>query len=245
MTDQYADIAEKYQKSKQHPWRLCIEDFTLFDLIGNVTGKAILDLACGAGFYTRRLKQRGAARVQGVDLSPPMVELACAEEARQPLGIEYLVRDCSQLEHLADFDLVVAAYLLNYARTRDELLAMCRSVARNLKRGGRFVTVNTSMDPEVESYTSSRKYGFTRSVTGELREGTPITITIFEDNGSFSFDNYFLSNATYEWALATAGLREVHWHAPRVSPQGEAQFGKEYWADFLAHPAVVFLECTK
>jgi ubiquinone/menaquinone biosynthesis C-methylase UbiE len=40
----------------------------------------VLDLACGEGFYTRRIKQRDAARVVGVDVSQPMIELARAEE---------------------------------------------------------------------------------------------------------------------------------------------------------------------
>src|SRR5687767_1450781 len=89
MPDAYAAIAQQYQQAKQHPWRLHIEEYTLHQLTGDVAGKGVLDLACGEGFHTRRLRQRGAARVVGVDASARMIALARAEEERRPLGVEY------------------------------------------------------------------------------------------------------------------------------------------------------------
>jgi SAM-dependent methyltransferase len=245
MTDQYANIAAEYKKSKLQPWRLHLEHFTFFELIGDLKGKSVLDLACGEGFYTRRLKQRGAARVVGVDLSPPMIDLARAEEARQPLGIEYVVHDAATIDLKERFDLVVAAYLLNYARTRDEVAAMYQAVARSLMPGCRFVTVNDNIAQPLATYASTKKYGVVKSIAGELKEGTPITITLDVDGKSIAFDNYYLSAATHESALQAAGLRDPRWHLPRLSPQGETEFGKDYWQDFLAHPPIIFLECTR
>src|SRR6185369_10959043 len=112
-------IAEQYQRSKQQPWRTHIEAFTLMELVGNPTGKAVLDVACGEGFYTRLIRQRGAARVVGVDLSKGMVELARKQETAHRLGIEYVQGDAMALDMPEQFDVVVAAYLLNYARDRD------------------------------------------------------------------------------------------------------------------------------
>lgn len=245
MTDQYASIAEEYKKSKLQPWRLHLEHFTLFGLIGDLQGKSVLDMACGEGFYTRRIKQRGAARVVGVDLSPPMIALGRAEEARRPLGVEYIVQDASQIDLKEKFDLVVAAYLLNYSRTREELLAMYQAVARSLKPGCRFVTVNDNIAQPLETYAATKNYGVVKSITGELKEGTPVTITLDVEGKSIRFDNYYLSVATHEWALKAAGLRDPHWHLPRLSPEGEAEYGKDYWADFLANSPVIFLECIK
>jgi hypothetical protein len=37
----------------------------------------------------------------------------------------------------------------------------------------------------------------------------------------------------------------VRWHAPEVSPEGLREFGRGYWADFLARPPVAFIECVK
>jgi hypothetical protein len=57
--------------------------------------------------------------------------------------------------------------------------------------------------------------------------------------------NYYLSVRTMEAAFRAAGLREVRWHVPEVSPEGLREFGKGYWAEFLAHPPVAFIESVK
>ena len=93
MATNYDPIAEQYKRSKQQPWRTYIEAFTLMRLIGDPTGKTVIDIACGEGFYTRMIRQRGAAKVTGVDLSEKMIVLARASEAQQRLGIDYIVGD--------------------------------------------------------------------------------------------------------------------------------------------------------
>src|SRR5262249_3496145 len=143
------------------------------------------------------------------------------------------------------FDIVVAAFLLNYARSREELLAMCQGLSRSLAPGCRFASVNDNLEQPVAAFPLMRKYGLVKSVGGSIREGTPLTLTIFKDGGSFSFDNYYLSTRTYEWALASAGFGVVRWHQPRLAPQGESQFGRSYWDDFLTQPPIIFLECFK
>jgi 2-polyprenyl-3-methyl-5-hydroxy-6-metoxy-1,4-benzoquinol methylase len=245
MADQYASIAEDYKRTKLHPWRTHLEVFTFFEVMGDVTGKSVLDLACGEGYYTRLIKQRGAGRVVGLDISAEMIQLARAEEARRPLGIEYVQQDAAKVERPEPFDLVVSAYLLCNARTRDELLAMTRAISDSLKPGCRFLGITNNMDQPVEAFAATKKYGVTKSVAGEQREGTVITVHIFDAERSFSLTNYYLSRQTVEWAAQTAGLTDVRWHLPRLSPQGEAEYGKEYWADFLTNSPIIFLECRK
>lgn len=245
MTTDYNQIAAEYKKAKQQPWRMHVEHFTLFQLIGDLAGKSVLDLACGEGFYTRFLRRAGAARAVGVDVSERMIELARRQEAAEPLGIEYHVQDVRRLDLPEQFDLAVAGYLLNYAETREELLAMARAVARSLKPGCRFVTVNNNPAQPPRYFASCRKYGFLKILEGEFREGAPITWRFFLENGSFDIVNYQLALETHEWAFREAGFREVRWHRARLSPEGEVESGKEYWADFLDHPPIIFIECVK
>ena len=82
------------------------------------------------------IRQRGAAKVTGVDLSEKMIGLAMVSEARQRLGIDYIVGDGRNFEVATDYDLAVAAYFLNYAHDRAELNAMCSGIARCLKPRG-------------------------------------------------------------------------------------------------------------
>ncbi len=67
MSHEYDFIATAYRDSKHHPWRKYIEEYTLFETLGDIRDKQVLNLAYGKGFYTRKLKQAGAAHVIGND----------------------------------------------------------------------------------------------------------------------------------------------------------------------------------
>jgi ubiquinone/menaquinone biosynthesis C-methylase UbiE len=244
MATNYDAIAEEYKRAKLQPWRLHIETFMLFDLVGDLAGKSVLDLACGEGFHTRLLRQKGAEHVVGVDLFAGMIDLARKEEARRPLGIEYIQQDAKKLNLKEDFDLVFAAYLLNYAQTKEELFEMCKAIAHHLKAGSRFVTINNNSD-YTGATESMRKYGFTREATAAV-DGTPIAYEFFLDDGTtFGITNYYLSHPIHEWAFGAAGLRNLRWHPPRVAPTGLAEYSPHFWDDLLECKPVICLECEK
>lgn len=244
MSSAYDAIAEGFKEARQRPAYLHVESYTFLGLVGDVTGKAVLDLACGEGTYTRALRRRGARRVVGVDVSAGMIELARREEAREPLGVEYVIQDVTALDLPERFDVVTAAYLLNHARTAAELEAMCRAVARALKPGGRFVAVNNNLDQPPETYPLLKKYGYTKSAPGGLVEGAPIKVIFFVNGGTVEVEDCYLSRQTYEEAFRVAGLKDLRWHPLRLSPAGEAEFGRDYWKDLLDHPPAVCLDCT-
>lgn len=245
MDTDYDRIAGQYKRAKLQPWRTHVERYTLLRLAGDVTGKAVLDLACGEGYYTRALRRCGAVRVVGVDLSPGMIGLARDEEARDPLGIEYVIGDARSLDVPGPFDLVFAAYLLNYARTAGELAAMCRAVADSLKPGGRFVTANNNPEEPPVNFPAGRAYGYAKRVEGELVEGAAVVWEFFLPDGSFEVTNYCLGAETMESAFRAAGLVGVRWRQPEVSPEGVQEFGPGHWVAFLACPPVAFIECVK
>lgn len=245
MTTNYDPIAEQYKRSKQQPWRTFVECFTLMDLVGDPSGKSVLDVACGEGFYTRMIRQRGADRVTGVDLSQGMIDLARSQEVTHQLGIDYVVADAREFSPSEPFDLTVAAYLLNYAQTRDELQAMCDGIAKSLKPGGRFVTVNSNPGLTFHTAPSFRKYGFETAVLGDWREGVPIKWTFHLSDGPFDIENYYLSVATHEEAFRQAGFRDVRWHLPKLSPEGLKAHDLDFWTTLLQSPPVTFIECVK
>lgn len=246
MTTDYDPIAEDYQRAKQHPWRQHIEAFTLFGLLPDLRGKSVLDIACGEGYYTRKLRDRGAARIIGLDLSPRMIELARAQESEQQLGVEYRVGDGKALSFNGEFDIVFAAYFLNYARDARELQEMCDAISRALKPGGRFITVNANPMLDWDASRSYRQYGFEADIAVPLEEGAPIIWRMFLDDGStFEIENYHLNAKTHEDAFSTAGFSEVHWRPAKVSPEGQSSFPKGFWDVLIEHPTVAFIECVK
>jgi SAM-dependent methyltransferase len=109
----------------------------LLAALGSVANLSVLDLGCGNGASSRVLARQGA-RVTSVDISPSLVARAQEREARQPLGITYLVGDATHLPTLAQesFARVIANTVLMDAADGAALL---REVGRLLRPGGRFV----------------------------------------------------------------------------------------------------------
>jgi ubiquinone/menaquinone biosynthesis C-methylase UbiE len=108
-----------------------------FELIGNVRGRYVLDLACREGHNTRILARKGA-KVTGIDFSGKMIKLAKLEEAKEKLGICYPVLDAADLEELPSnhFDLVTCFMSLQDIENYEDAIS---EVARVLKNGGRFI----------------------------------------------------------------------------------------------------------
>lgn len=241
---EYDDIAADYSASKQLPFRVLVEAPTLFELAGDVRGLSVLDIACGEGTYSRAFARRGASAVLGVDLSSNMVELARASENENPLGVTYRVGDAKTLGAVGAFDLVVACYLFNYARNGAELLAFARTVAANLKPGGRLVGINSNPLTAASGRQSYTDYGFWRDVESPLRDGARIHYSFTKPDGTtFSFDNFWLSLETSRAAFAEAGLASfdlVECKAKLPSDQDPA-----FWQTFLAECPIIGLVATR
>ncbi len=245
MTTDYDKIAKEYQESKLQPWRTHIERYTLLSLVGQIQGLCTLDLACGEGYYTRLLRRLGADPISGIDLSKGMIDLAISQETTEPLGVQYRVSDVRDINFGAKSDLVFAAYLLNYASNYEEILSMCEAIVRNLKPGGRFVTVNNNPDDPPSNLETGRKYGYSKRIHGRLEEGSPVHWSFHLPEGTVEVTNYYMSTLTMERALHEVGLTHIHWYKPQVSPEGIQRWGESYWQDFLANPPITFFECTK
>ncbi|HEU5344911.1 MAG TPA: class I SAM-dependent methyltransferase [Ktedonobacterales bacterium] len=132
-------------------------------LVGDVTGQAICDLACGQGFIARELARRGA-RVTGADLSEKLLALAQRYEASEPLGIRYLLTDAQDGAALpsAAFDGVTCGMALMPIA---DLRAALQTVRRILKAGGWFVFSITH-----PCYQTPRSRWVTREDGGAARE---------------------------------------------------------------------------
>ena len=121
---------------------------------------------------------------------------------------------------------------------------MCRAVA-GARPGGRFVTANSNPAEPIVAFPAARAYGFSKRVEGELVEGAPVVLEFFLPEGSFEVTNYYLSAGTMEEAFARRACASLAGTRPRSRPRAFCEFGRDYWADFLAHPPVAFIECVK
>ena len=242
----YDNFAKSYKDSAELPYRKSIEEYTIMKLCGDVKGLKVLDLACGEGPYSRKMKIKGASEVFGVDLSSEMIKLAQASEKETPLGCKYIVHDVLTLEKIGEYDLVLAIYLLNYAQTKEELFKFCESAYKNLKKGGRFVGYNANPFDLGGISTELKKYGVIRQSKKEGRkEGDPIKITIYNKDGSeFSFNNFWWSPETYEEAFKMAGFSSFSWEGPFLDNSLTSQQKTEFDV-FMANPPHIGFSMTK
>lgn len=104
-------------------------------MLPDLTGKRVIDLGCGYGWFCRYALNSGAAEVKGIDLSEKMLERA--QELTPYERISYQRGDLEQLELPAQaFDLVYSQLALHYVPDLAPLLAV---IYQSLPPGGWFV----------------------------------------------------------------------------------------------------------
>ncbi|GAA1951833.1 class I SAM-dependent methyltransferase [Kitasatospora viridis] len=241
---QYDGIGEAFEGFKALPLIRYGEVPSFIGMVGDVTGKSILDLACGTGFYSREFKRRGAAQVFGVDISGEMIAAARALDEREPLGIDYEVGDVAELRELdRQYDVALAVQCLNYAQDRAELDRMCRNIHRSMVPGGEFFVFAQGPDYQFDC-DSLENYGFRCEPTGEVTEiGLRARVTALLEPQPISILGTALRREVYEQALGAAGFSELEWVPLHVSQDGIREYGEEFWADLLAHPPLEMLRC--
>jgi SAM-dependent methyltransferase len=245
VADEYDKVGLHYQESKRLPFRRCVEEHSMFTLLGDLAGRSVVDLACGEGIYSRNLIRAGARRVVGVDISPEMIALAEQAEAIEPLGVHYLIADVAAVELDEQFDVALCSYLFNYARTRAELRVLVRSVRRLLRAGGLLVGCNDYPDNLRADFDRYRPYGFVKFGSTDQHEGDTITYRFFNPDGStFEIDNYFLPSDIYRDEFANAGFASFDWVMPEVSREGLEAFPSGFWDTYLGSPPIVSLTAT-
>ena len=214
--------------------------------LGDLTGLSVLDLACGDGVCSRRLKRWGAARVVGVDISAQMIALAQQQEHAQPLGIEYHVADAAMLGTIGAFDRVTASYFLHYAPSRAHLLRMVQTVYDNLKPGQVFVASNHNPRLPPQPCIDHKQYGVTtRLVDAPLHEGATLRVTVGLGEKTVEFSTYWHPWSTYEAAFRTVGFRTWQMAPYVISPALARKYGADFWDAYLATPAAVHFICHK
>jgi ubiquinone/menaquinone biosynthesis C-methylase UbiE len=107
-----------------------------------VTGKSVLDIACGVGYGSRMLLDAGAASVIGVDLGNAMIE--SAQQNYQTKNLQYIVGDITTFGEAASCDIVISFETIEHI---NDYRAALRNLYRILKPGGTLIlsTPNRSM----------------------------------------------------------------------------------------------------
>ena len=109
------------------------------NMVGEVSGLNMLDLACGEGYFSRIFAQSGA-RVTGIDFSGEMIKAALVEEEKESLGVNYIQADAADLHMLeaGSFDIVCSFMAIMDIK---DYKGAIRETSRVLRENGRFVSI--------------------------------------------------------------------------------------------------------
>lgn len=104
--------------------------------VGNVKGKALLDIGCGTGVLSAKLAAEGFM-VQAVDLSEEMLSMAADRFQKENCHIPLFQMSMADLEGFHDMDVALLSIdSLNYLETEEQVVQTFQGIYESLKEGG-------------------------------------------------------------------------------------------------------------
>ena len=207
------------------------------ELLGDVGGLRVCDLACGQGKAARYLAEHGA-NVVGVDVSAKMLEIARRYEAAEPRGITYVQADVERPDALAgeSFDGVVCNMALMDIPNLEPAL---ETVSCILRPGGWFVfsIIHPCYNPAPSGEQMTPR-GIVRTVSGYFTEGYWRSDTRPGPPGKVGSYHRMLS--TYVNALFGLGLTIERMVEPRLT--GHHAERRPVWTEV---PGALTVRCRK
>ncbi|NIJ69151.1 class I SAM-dependent methyltransferase [Xanthomonas sp. 60] len=211
-------------------------------LAGDLRGARVLDLACGSGYYGRRFLEEGAASSHGVDQSPVMIEQARAISHALGDNATFQASDVLELSgDTGEFDLVVAAFLFNYAQSLQQLDDMAAKVRRHVAPGGRLVLETINPDYRLALGDFSR-YGITVQSEVPWQEGACITMAV-PGSPPAQLTVYRWERAHYEAAFQRAGFSNIRWQAAELIPDDFIDRPTGFWDELVRNNLAIWLAC--
>lgn len=242
MESQFDELASLYEDMAQWPFRKQMEIPNVFAVLGDLTGRDVLDFGCGNGMYSRWMKARGARRVVGYDVSDGMLQYARRREEKERLGIEHTSNLSADLD--GRFDLVLAVYVLPYATTREELDAMCASMARPLRPGGRLVALPIHPD-YVRETSYYEQYGFRMTPDGPDVDGGKVRLDLCKPPYDATVTAYYWNKDSLESAMHGAGFRPVQWVSHGLLSREENDEAGGFMRPYWRKPHAAIMNCQR
>jgi toxoflavin synthase len=241
--DQYGVVSGRYDRVKNLPYAM-VERETLCSGLPDLTGRRVLDIGCGSGYYSRLFKRLGAETVVGVDVVPEMVEIARQIEASSPLGISYEVGDLAEMPVLGEFDVVAPVWALPYAKDAGEYLEMTLNCANNLVSGGTLVALCDNPDIDVPGMTVYPRYGLTitpKETIGDLR----VVLIEMDVEPPVGFNGFHHPPGIVEKSMTAAGLVDIRRRQVVAPGHTEEEPGQGYWAALVSNPPFALYTARK
>lgn len=216
----------------------------LFELLGPVENRKILDLGCSNGVMSRLLATRGG-QLTGVDISEHAIGIA--EDLRRESGqdIAYHCADARDLSRFGEssFDLVLAVNTLcSFGADRSAMRDIVGEVYRLLEPAGALVAVIPHPAFEHEQKCITRHRYFPRGYS-YFRGGTTNTLKLKIGDGEAEFSNVHWTVEDY-----SRFFKGLFYISDVREPEPDESFARvhpEMFADSMRYPIYMLFKCVK
>lgn len=234
----YEALASSYKRSNIKPDKQYSILPTVLKMVGDCNGKSVIDLGCGAGFFTLPFAEAGASVVCGVDNSHAQIGLA--KKMSPHKVITYRVGDIFT-EPGGPVDIINAPFVVNYARTTPALKHFFELIFRSLREGGKVVFVI-----DLPNGRSLKRFGATKTFDGPALDETSIRINLFnEEKRICTLSGVYYTPETIEVLLRKAGFRTIEWQRPLISDDGIEKMGPDFWKGYLDDAELGYITALK
>jgi SAM-dependent methyltransferase len=215
MTDDFSNVYDDAARSKAYAklefpgtYYLAYRDLPAI-LAEHVRGKKAIDFGCGAGRSTRFLRGLGFDAI-GLDIAEPMLDRA---RERDPRGEYRLVTsgDFRGLEASA-YDLILSAFTFDNIPTREQKVALFRSLRSLLRPRGRIVNLVSSPEIYFHEWASFSTKDFPANRLARCGEKVEIVMLDVEDRRPV--EDILWTDEGYREVYAHAGLTSVETYRP-------------------------------
>lgn len=220
-----------------------LEARCVLHVAGAASGRDIVDLGCGTGWYGRQMLASGARRAVGVDCTPDMLAQAHRLSKEGGDAMQFVQGDLRDLQLDEAFDIAIAAWVFCHAASTFELKQMYHSAAAVLRPGGRLVAVVNNPEYRLQEGDWST-YG-AKALKQEPHHDADRLTFEFTGEPPLRIVDYQWSVRAHQAAAGSAGFGALSWHCPVPDAEDTAAFPPGFWDEYEHNPAPIVLSCLK
>ncbi len=240
----YDDVSDIRPESRAY-YKYCVENFvTQFFAKEEISGKTILDLGCGPGYFSKILAQRGA-HITGIDRSAFLISKA--NELKQRIGlenVEFLQGDfldfaknmsSEKFDYIVAIDTIVSFDYRRQMHNHKDFTQALSEIRRVMKDESRFFII------EAHPFFGQLAKGITLSKEGRFHGRLPNYKLVYKakDNPHHWFTLDEMTSALNENSLAICRIYEPD---PSVELEKE---NPHLYRFYLKYPHLIVYEICK
>lgn len=211
---------------------------TVVSLVGDVENKTVIDLGGGTGFFSHHIAKKHPKMVIGIDNSVLKIGLA-SSRVKSP-NVLHALGDVF-FHELPTSDVVLGAFVLNYAENVVELENLFRRVHSSLNDKGKFIGVVDLPSGKDLTILGAKK------TLSEYRDGAKMFIHLYDEdqNNVCTLEaNYYLKD-TYEFIAKKVGFSSFRWEKPIVDESGKKKYPDIDWETYIEDPELGYFVAIK